>query len=864
MLLRGVGAVLLLLLLLLTTVNAQRVTPCFSKDNPPPSCDHGLQGLELYNKFLAEGRLWNTVCNHLSIDFFGLGFNENPVAIGGNIYNKTGFDLEQAWPQALADIPADSEFCSKARSSWSFCEFCGFAVLTPCGFGFDRPTCEDYDPMTASDNSLWTDPELVLSRESSCAMFESSVEDYFQFVIGAAEEDLPQLVQNVSLHHDAMRSMYGFPGQCELLRLAYPHCYWCNEQITDPVTACSYHSLCGASVDTSDQNEVDVSQTCDVIESIVNGDLAQIRLYELDRIRTWDLCERAQYAVPRGCSDVCSGCFNASHPPSCERDENDEETPEKVKAVVELWYMLGRPSKDRSNHMSRLKLLRSTHPICPVFQDVYKYGYWCDDKYAQDETGELFDCGFTTYEYCVGQEFTPFEEENTILIPYNGTDQKEFKEACRTFQDYYAQEIFVLPTIDLCEDQQLYRKACPCVSEDNLAIAEDYLGADTTTKKRALVWVSRASAILSFLGAAYILWDVWKITVGKVRVYHQLLIGMAIFDVVTAVAWSFATFPIDDEDGYSIVGAEGTETTCRVQGFFIQFGLTSIFYNVTLATYYWLIIAKGWKETSLRKVSPFLHGLPIVLGLTLALIGLPYYEGFDYACHLLPYPQGDLWKVLLFVVCPIGCAILLIFVTMFSSYLAMRSMPFDSSKLERLVFWQALFYCLSFCITWPIVLCVYVTGWDFEKEKYGFSIVVAFVAPLQGFNNCLVYVRPKLLKTMQSAARSVAAVSSSSMDSLYGRRSAFRRSYDTDKKSSDTPGESGTNSSTVPNYALAMSSTPTMTMIDPSIAIAEDENDYENPDHYHKTTKEATSAIEGPIEEGDSGQGDGNEEGSVE
>ena len=87
---------------------------------------------------------------------------------------------------------------------------------------------------------------------------------------------------------------------------------------------------------------------------------------------------------------------------------------------------------------------------------------------------------------------------------------------------------------------------CPNVS----VIATDidrstYLGASTKKEKRALVWVSRASAMLTFLGASFILYDVLRCEANRVTVFHQLLVGMATCDIITAFSWVFASAPID-------------------------------------------------------------------------------------------------------------------------------------------------------------------------------------------------------------------------------------------------------------------------------------------------------------------------------
>ena len=129
----------------------------------------------------------------------------------------------------------------------------------------------------------------------------------------------------------------------------------------------------------------------------------------------------------------------------------------------------------------------------------------------------------------------------------------------------------------------MFANGCLCVKAEDRNMASEYLGADTTAKKKGLVWISRVAALLSFLGACYIVHDVYSTTKRRLKVYHQLVLGMVMFDLVTALAWSFGTLPIDDDESYDVFGARGTDASCRAQGFFIQLGFTSIFYNVSLA-----------------------------------------------------------------------------------------------------------------------------------------------------------------------------------------------------------------------------------------------------------------------------------------
>ena len=126
-----------------------------------------------------------------------------------------------------------------------------------------------------------------------------------------------------------------------------------------------------------------------------------------------------------------------------------------------------------------------------------------------------------------------------------------------------------------------------------------------------------------------------------------------------------------------------------------------MFYNVSLAIYYVLVIRNGWREFQLRKIRWMLQWFPVGLGLGLALCAIPSYDQLEYGCHLLPPPDGELWPVLTFVVLPLTISIVAISASMLAVYLkvkqrtsASRKWTFgigQASALEQGVFWQCLF-----------------------------------------------------------------------------------------------------------------------------------------------------------------------------
>jgi len=114
------------------------------------------------------------------------------------------------------------------------------------------------------------------------------------------------------------------------------------------------------------------------------------------------------------------------------------------------------------------------------------------------------------------------------------------------------------------------------------------------------------SCCFSLITATLILRDSRK----RSKVYHRLVLGMSFADISSSVWLAMSTWPIPEDTG--IVWAKGTQTTCTVQGFFTQFGISSPIYNVSLSLYYLLTIRYGWKEVALRKVEVFFHLLPFL------------------------------------------------------------------------------------------------------------------------------------------------------------------------------------------------------------------------------------------------------------
>ena len=63
-----------------------------------------------------------------------------------------------------------------------------------------------------------------------------------------------------------------------------------------------------------------------------------------------------------------------------------------------------------------------------------------------------------------------------------------------------------------------------------------------------------------------------------------------------------------------------------------------------LCLYYLLIIRNGWSESHIRRIEPYLHVAPLVVGWTMGIVGLPLtlYNPSGWLCWYAPYPGNCL------------------------------------------------------------------------------------------------------------------------------------------------------------------------------------------------------------------------------
>ena len=259
--------------------------------------------------------------------------------------------------------------------------------------------------------------------------------------------------------------------------------------------------------------------------------------------------------------------------------------------------------------------------------------------------------------------------------------------------------------------------------------------------------------------------------------YHQLVAGMSLFDLIGSIAWGLSTIPQpyryngDDNELSYIYGAKGNETTCKMQGFILQLGLTATNYFVSLTAYYLLSIRFRYSESRLQKYKWAFHIPPLTVGLFTSISALPYYRDLFLVCHIPPpyLKGGEMNDILLLCILPIAIAIVLSMISMCFTYTHVRKTDVASNRwrlgggsigrtnsanpstgrMTNAVFWQFSLYVVSFMLTWPVYFAAMLIITRFNMAPYGYWVVLAILTPLQGCWNAIVYFRPMVVSNLE-------------------------------------------------------------------------------------------------------------------
>ena len=166
-----------------------------------------------------------------------------------------------------------------------------------------------------------------------------------------------------------------------------------------------------------------------------------------------------------------------------------------------------------------------------------------------------------------------------------------------------------------------------------------------TAKQISLAILPKLSGGLSFVGSLFIFQDVIRHKTRRSKPYHRLVFGMSTFDMIAYLMNVMSTWPIP-EGTSNVYGASGSTQTCTAQGFFSELGnVVTPVYNASLCVFFMLTIRKNWRDKQLLQIEPILHSIPILLGLTMSILGLPFdlYNPSGWLCWIAPFPADCLF-----------------------------------------------------------------------------------------------------------------------------------------------------------------------------------------------------------------------------
>ena len=153
------------------------------------------------------------------------------------------------------------------------------------------------------------------------------------------------------------------------------------------------------------------------------------------------------------------------------------------------------------------------------------------------------------------------------------------------------------------------------------------------------MWVTRWAGIqfkginVCGQGSVFILQDITWDQRKRSNTYHQLVLGISIFDVFNSLAHIAGSLPIPSYSG--IQGAMGNDATCKAAGFFIQLSLTSTYFNLCLSVFFWLTICRAWREPMFRRIR---HQTLWSAGVVGAWSRVWWHSSLHVCNQLLPYP----------------------------------------------------------------------------------------------------------------------------------------------------------------------------------------------------------------------------------
>ncbi len=147
------------------------------------------------------------------------------------------------------------------------------------------------------------------------------------------------------------------------------------------------------------------------------------------------------------------------------------------------------------------------------------------------------------------------------------------------------------------------------------------------------------SAIVSIIASMILIWMIRRSHKGLKSIYHRLLLGLSISDILFSLSQAFFNITAPYESSYVVWNARGSAMSCGVQGFtrFLG-GMCGQGYNCSINLFSLAMIKKKTKTMEpVKKLEPYLHGVPIGLAIVISTISVST-QGLNVSIY------GNCWE----------------------------------------------------------------------------------------------------------------------------------------------------------------------------------------------------------------------------
>lgn len=296
-----------------------------------------------------------------------------------------------------------------------------------------------------------------------------------------------------------------------------------------------------------------------------------------------------------------------------------------------------------------------------------------------------------------------------------------------------------------------------------------------TWQEKWLAIAPKPFSLLSILGSGFILKHILISKERRSQVYHHILIGLCVYDIISSFTrfWGTWAIPSGTPDVYL---ASGSQETCNAQAFLQQLGVAVPIYTAESALYYFLVVAFGWKERQLKKIEIVLHLIPSALGWASSIVGIATnsFSASALWCWYSPdatnlrfgFCYGVVWACI-FLVCILMAAM---YMKVFMQERKLRKYQHpivgrkegatitdteqkkknkasaSKASASKRIAVQGILYSGSFILAWLFASWARIYEMaNGTTAPFAIQALFTITSPLQGFFNMLVYFRPKYL-----------------------------------------------------------------------------------------------------------------------